>query len=267
MVLDGKLAETTETESTQEQQNLAVFIEQLEAVSHLKISVTNLNAAEAIIMIRSSSIHPETTEDPSNKLVIHHFTHGNEEQLVKIITGLSENSEIWIVGDDDEIGIGGLGIAACVIAESPDFVVRSLLFEDHGLGTKARDDIVRSLRRNASLLEQHMKYTTTGDVFVRRLVYGFGHVNASPALSEKTESPVSTIVQPRILGPTDIQLSVDFLGMDTTPGEKSGEKSCVAFLGTIAGSSANVKGFSTETGVRRDSPIISIALKSIWLFV
>lgn len=258
------MADTTEAESTQEQQNLAAFVEQLEAVSHFKISVTNLNAAEAIILVRSSPIHPETTEDPGNKLVVHHFTHGNEEQLVKIITGLSEDSEIWIVGDDDAIGIGALGIAACIIAESPDFVVRSLVFEDHRLNTKARNDIVRSLRRNSSLLEQHMKYTATGNVFVRRLVYGSGHIKASPALCDKTGSSVSTFVQPRILGPTEMQLSVDFLGMDNTPGEKS----YVAFLGTIAGSSANItaKGFSTETRVRRDSPKI-IVLTSIWLFI
>ena len=246
MILDGKSAEATEAESTQEQRNLTAFVEQLEAVFHFKVSVSKLNAAEAIILIYSTPILPETTGDPANKLVVHHFTHGNEEQLVKTITGLSEDSEIWIVGDDDAIGIGALGIAACVIAESPDFVVRSLLFEDHGLGTKARDDIVRRLRRNPSLLEQHMKYTATGDVFVRRLVYGSGHVNASP-----TGSPIDTgtSIQPRVLGPTEIQLSVDFLGMDNSPGEKP----CVAFLGTIADSSANVKDFSTGTRVRRDS--------------
>jgi hypothetical protein len=249
LILDGKLAETTEAELTQEQQNLAAFVDQLEAESHFKVSVTNLNATEAIILIRSSPIRPdsETTEDdPANKLVVHHFMHGNEEQLVKIITGLSEDSEIWIVGDDDEMGIGALGIAACVIAESPDFVVRSLVFENHGLGIKARDDIIRSLRRNSSLLEQHMKYTATGDVFVRRLVYGSGHVKASPALGDMTGSPVPTLGQPKTLGPTEIQLSVDFLGMDNTPGEKL----YVAFLGTIAGSSANINGFSTETRVR-----------------
>lgn len=262
MVLDGELAETTESELTQEKQNLAAFVEQLEAVSHFKISVTNFNEAEAIILIRSNPIPPETTEDPSNKLVIHHFTHGNEAQLVKIIKGLSEGSEIWIVGDDDAIGIGALGIAACVIAESPDFVVRSLVFEDHGLDIKARDDIVRSLRRNSSLLEQHMKYTATGDVFVRRLVYGSGQVKASPALGDETGSPISPFVPPTILESTEIQLSVDFLGMDNTPEKKL----YVAFLGTITGSSANIKGFSTETRVRRDSPKI-ILLTSILLFV
>lgn len=209
----------------------------------------NLNAAEAIILICSSPIRPDsekTEDDSANKLVIHHFMHGNEAQLVKIITKLSENSEIWIVGDDDEMGIGALGIAACVIAESPNFVVRSLIFENHGLGIKARDDIIHSLRRNSSLLEQHMKYTSTGDIFVRRLVYGSGHVKASPALDDMTGSSVSTFVQPKTLGPTEMQLSVDFLGMDNTPGEKPH----VAFLGTIAGSSAEVEGFSTETRVR-----------------
>ena len=261
------MVETTEVESTREQENLAAFVEQLEAVSHFGVSVTNLNAAEAIILIRSSTICPETTEDPGNKLVVHHFTHGNEEQLVRIITGLSEDSEIWIVGDDDALGIGALGIAACIIAESPNFVVRSLVFENLGLDTKARDDIVRSLRRNPYLLEQHMKYTATGDVFVRRLVYGSGQVEASPALGEKTESSVSTFVQPEpriLLGPKEMQLSVDFLGVDITRGDKS----FVAFLGTVAGSSANItgKGFPTETRVCRDSPKI-IVLTSFWLFV
>ena len=63
-----------------------------------------------------------------------------------------------------------------------------------GIGTKARDDIVCSLRRNSSLLEQHMKYTARGDVFVRRLVYGSGHVTMSvllPAIRLGLSSPLA----------------------------------------------------------------------------
>ena len=220
----------------------------------MKVSAADLDAGGALILICSTATRAETTEDHAKELVTHHFTHGTEAQLVKVINGLSENAEIWIVGNDDAIGIGALGIAACLIAESPNFVVRSLLFEDHALGTKARDGIVRSLRRNTSFLEQHMKYTSNGDIFVRRLVYGSTpYVRASLAPGDMIESPVggnniSTDIQPRI-SLTEVQVSVNFLSMDNT----TVDNSCVAFLGTIIRSGAGTKSFSPGTRVSLDS--------------
>ena len=160
----------------------------------MKVSTANLDAGGALIFIRLTATPAETTGDHTKELVTHHFTHGTEAQLLKIINGLSDNAEIWIVGDDDAIGVGALGIAACLIAESPDFVVWSLLFEDHMLGIKARDGIMRSLHRNPLFLEQHMKYTSNGDIFVRRLVYGSTpYVRASLAPSDMIEPPVRGI--------------------------------------------------------------------------
>ena len=92
-----------------------------------------MNAAEAIILIFSGARFVRK-QQKIPVLVVTHFTHGNEEHLVKTITGPSEDSEIWIIWDDDAIGIGALGIPACqcVIAESCGF------FEDHGLDTKGQ---------------------------------------------------------------------------------------------------------------------------------
>ena len=101
---------------------------------------------------------------------------------------------------------------------------------------------MRSLRRNPSLLEQHMKYTATGDVFVRRFVYGSGHVNASPTPGDKTESLV--VYSTKGIRTDRNSTPSRFSRHGYTPGEKP----CVAFLGTIADSSTNVKGFSA--GIR-----------------
>jgi hypothetical protein len=99
-----------------------------------------------------------------------------------------------------------------------------------------------------------MKYTSNGDIFVRRLVYGSTPcVRASPTSDDMIDSPtgsnnISTHIQPRI-GSTEVQLSVNFLGMDNT----TVDNSCVAFLGTIIHSAAGAKSFSPGTRVRQDS--------------
>ena len=102
-------------------------------IPELDISIANLDTGEALILIRSGSPCVPPEKDLVPEVVIHHFTRGTEEELVEIVNQLSENAEIWILGNDNAIGIGGLGIAACIIAESPNFTVRSMLFEDESL--------------------------------------------------------------------------------------------------------------------------------------
>ena len=230
--------------------NLTTFVKQLEVLPELEISVARLDVGGALILVHTSVVaRTETRKDDMHKLVIHHFTHGTEGKLVKIIDKLSDDSEMWIIGDDNAVGMGALGIAACVIAESPNFVVRSLLFEDHGLGTKARDDIVRSLHQRPSLLEQHMKYTRTGDIFVRRLVYPpHIKVDSVKADSAVTLSPMEsngTLDCPPRIGPTELQVSIDSICVDSA----SANKSCVAFLGTVTSSGEDVKRFADTTKV------------------
>ena len=214
------------------------------------ISVANLDTGEALILIRSGSpcIPPE--EDLVPEVVIHHFTRGTEEELVEIVNQLSENAEIWILGNDNAIGIGGLGIAACIIAESPNFTVRSMLFEDESLTLEAKEEIVRSLRLTPSLLEQHLKYTRAGDVFVRRLVYHSTDAQPGPAPGVMIEPPlvngqISAYFPPNIKS-TEVQVSIDFFGIDSI----STGKPSVAFVGKVSHTGADVKDISTASKVR-----------------
>ena len=96
-----------------------------------------------------------------------------------------------------------------------------MLFEDESLTLEAKEEIVRSLRRTPSLFEQHLKYTRTGDVFVRRLVYHSTDAQPSPAPSVTIEVPfvdgqISAYFLPNINPRTmDVQVSIDFFGIDS----------------------------------------------------
>ena len=219
-------------------------------IPELEISLVNLDSGEALILVHSGSPFLPSKEDLASDIVIHHFTRGTEEELVAIVNQLSEDSEIWILGDDNAIGIGALGIAACIIAETPNFIVRSLLFENNSLTTEAREEVVHSLRRTPSLLEQHLKYTGTGDVFVRRLVYKPTDVQPSTAPAVAIESPLATgqisAHFPPTIKATDVQVSVDFFGIDSI----SADKPSVAFVGKVTHMGAEVKDISTTSKVR-----------------
>ena len=222
----------------------------LHDIPELDISVAHLDAGQALILVRSGSPCVVSKEDLVSDVVIHHFTRGTEEELVEIVNQLSENSEIWILGDDSAIGIGALGIAACIIAESPNFTVRSLLFENDSLSTEAREEVVNSLRLTPSLLEQHLKYTGTGDVFVRRLVYHSADAHLRPAPGVTIESPVEkgqiSAYFPPAIKATDVQVSVDFLGIDNI----SADNPSVAFVGKVSHMGAEVRDISTMSKVR-----------------
>ena len=224
----------------------------LSAFQHIPesdLSVMNLDTGEVLILVRSSPpCAPK--EDPIPEIVIYHFTRGSEAELVEIVNQLSEGSELWILGDDDAIGIGALGIAACIIAELPNFTVRSLLFEDDSLSEEAREEIVQSLRRSPSLLEQHLKYTRAGDVFVRRLVYHPTDVQPDSAPAVTIEFPlekgqISAYFPPNIK-PTDVQVSIDCFGIDNI----AADKPSVAFVGKISHVGTDVKDVSDMSKVR-----------------
>jgi hypothetical protein len=219
-------------------------------IPELNISVVKLDTGESLILIRSNSPSIPPEEDLAPEVVIHHFTRGTEEELVDIVNKLSENAEIWILGDDSAIGIGGLGIAACIIAESPNFTVRSMLFEDESLSLEAREEIVRSLRLTPSLLEQHLKYTRAGEVFVRRLVYHSTDAQPSLAPGVTIESPLIngqiSAYFPPVIKSTDVQVSIEFFGTDSI----SAGKPSVAFVGKVSHMGADVKDVSTTSKVR-----------------
>jgi hypothetical protein len=166
-------------------------------------------------------------------VVIHHFSHGHEGQLVEDTKALSEGSELWILGDDDASGIGALGIAACIAAESPDFTVRSLLFEDHDVTPDKREAWVQSLRQNPKLLEQHMKITSHGEVYVRRLVPGSPDVKPIPISSISVTPSFSahglSAHFPPSVDKNQMEVNVEALGTEGI----SDDEPLVTFVGTV----------------------------------
>ncbi|KAF9235291.1 hypothetical protein BU15DRAFT_78124 [Melanogaster broomeanus] len=57
---------------------------------------------------------------------------------------ISADAELWTTGNDDDTGIGDLGLASCTTTESPEYKVFSLIFEDRSLDEAARENAVQS---------------------------------------------------------------------------------------------------------------------------
>ena len=242
---DAEKSEGADAEKSQDQQVL-----KLPAFQHIPeqdISMAKLDTGETLILVRAGA---PVKEDLTSEVVIHHFARGTEEELVDIVNKLPENAEIWIVGDDNPVGIGALGIAACILAESPNFIVHSMVFEDVSWNEETREQVVRSLRQMPSLLEQHLKCSSAGHIFVRRLVYHPIEDRPSPAPGVMIESPlekaeISAYFPPTIKA-TDVQVSVDYFGVDNI----STDKPSVAFVGKVSHIGAEVTDISTMTKVR-----------------
>ena len=233
-----------------QQCHLADLVQQLvQALPRVEVSVADFNAKDALILVRSTAACGRVEELPSDDVVIHHFKHGNEGQLVEIVKSLSASSELWIVGNDDAVGFGAIGITACVAAESPDFTVRTLIIENHDISLEARAEIIHSLRQSPLLLEQHLKYCCDGKIFVRRLVYGSPEVKAVSAAGIFVCTSKGQVVPyfPRNIRPTEVQVSVNALGIDNL----SGDNSLFAFVGKITHLGADVTSVCHGTNVSR----------------
>lgn len=134
------------------------------------IDVRVLRLVSRSVILLRRNLPPESLElESTSQFAIHHFSHGNEGDLVNTVSILPVSSELWILGNDDASGIGAIGLAACLIAEN-ELRVHSLLFEDHSVDRASREAAIWSLRKKPCLLEQHMKLTRSGDLLVRRLV-------------------------------------------------------------------------------------------------
>lgn len=185
---------------------------------------------------------------PFKTVIVQPFKHGQEGDLVEITKNISSEAELWITGNDDAAGIGALGIASCLIAESPEYQVYSVLFEDHSLDGTARERIVHDLRKNVLLLEQHMKINKNGDVFVRRLVHGGADVKeiAIPAAS-LTEVPAAVAAYfPPPLKASDVEIKVNALGIESG----ADSKSALTFVGSVKSRGISVVHMEIGTEVR-----------------
>lgn len=198
----------------------------------------------SLVLVRSDPKGEPSTSD----VLVHHLSHGNEGQLVKFAQNLLGDSELWIVGNDDALGVGATAVAACILAETPVYRVYSLLFEDHSLSAEDRERIVYLLRKSPLLLEQHMKYSRDGDIFVRRLVYAAAPVEnttvSDTGLTFNSDGVVPTSFLPTV-GNFDVQVNIDIFA----PDKLSTDKSVLSFVGQVTQVGANVSSIAVGSTV------------------
>ncbi|KAL4075275.1 hypothetical protein V8B97DRAFT_2022271 [Scleroderma yunnanense] len=209
---------------------LSALVEKLTSIPGAAVQTTDFIDEKALICVRVSGSTLVVPAGPFKSVIIQPFSHGQEGELVEIVKNVSAEAELWITGNDDAAGIGALGVASCIIAESPEYKVYSVLFEDHSLDEVAREKVVHDLRHNSLLLEQHMKISKNGDIFVRRLVHGGSEVKdvAIPAAA-LTESRAVTAYFPPALGPSDVEITAEALGLEAN----ATSKSALAVVGRI----------------------------------
>ncbi|KIJ63457.1 polyketide synthetase [Hydnomerulius pinastri MD-312] len=217
---------------------LSTLAEKLSAVKGSSVLVSDFVDGMALIYVRVAEPALSVSAGPFKSVIIQAFEHGREGDLVEIAKHLSAEAEFWITGNDDAAGIGALGVASCIIAESPEYKVYSVLFEDHLLDEATREKAVHDLRRNSLLLEQHMKIAKNGEVFVRRLVHGGAEVKevATTAAGLSGASGVLAAHFPPALGPSDVEVAVEALGMEP----EASLKSAVTFVGRIKSRGSSV---------------------------
>ena len=156
------------------------------------------------------------------------------------------------MGNDDAAGIGALGLAACLLAESPEYIVRSALFEDHQLPEVEREKIIGSLRQAPALLEQHLKISTDRHVLVRRLVCGPTEVKDihAPGFGPRSSQGHLSAYFPPIAGENEVEVNVDFLGTIEAAGPN---EHLVTFVGSVGESFTKVVGIASQ-------PLVNIVL-------
>ncbi|KIK92693.1 hypothetical protein PAXRUDRAFT_146735 [Paxillus rubicundulus Ve08.2h10] len=234
---------------------LSALAEKLASIAGSSIQVSDFVDGKAFVYVRVAQPSLSVPAGSFKSVIIRPFEHGNEGDLVEIAKHISGDAELWITGNDDAAGIAALGAASCIVAESPDYKVFSVLFEDHSLDEAAREKAVHDLRRNALLLEQHMKISKNGEVFVRRLVHGSAEVNeiAIPASGPPGASGALAAHFPPTLKDTDVEIHVKALGVESA----ASSKSAVAFVGHVKSRGSSVAHVELETlvvGIACQSP-------------
>ena len=210
---------------------LSALTRKFSAIAGSVVQVSDFVDGKALLYAKVTQPTLSVPAGPFKTVIVQPFEHGQEGDLIEIAKNISSEAELWITGNDDAAGIGALGIASCVIAESPEYQVFSVLFADHSLDEAAREQIVHDLRKNILLLEQHMKISKNGDVFVRRLVHGGAGVKqlSIPAAGLTGASGALAAYFPPSLKPSDVEIEVKALGIE--PGASS--KSALTFVGLV----------------------------------
>ncbi|KAF9645762.1 hypothetical protein BDM02DRAFT_3189448, partial [Thelephora ganbajun] len=221
------------------------FASKLEALSAQDVQVRQLPAGQSVIVARNFTPPSLLFEELTTNVIIHHFLHGNEGELIEKVKTISTEAELWIVGNDDAAGIGALGVAAAFIAEEPQFTVHSVLFEDTTLSVEEREGWIHTIRRNPKVLEDHLKVTATGEVLVRRAVQG--SLAIKPAVikgirySKNAHGHRSVAAAyPPLAGPGEIEVAVEAFGLT----DLEAETPLTSFVGVVDGQ--KVLGYSYQ---------------------
>ncbi|KAH7890103.1 putative nonribosomal peptide synthetase [Phlebopus sp. FC_14] len=238
-----------------EQLTLGALAEKLASISGSTVQISELGGSNALVYVRVTEPALSVPAGPFKSVIIQPFEHGQEGDLIEIAKNISSEAELWIIGNDDAAGIGALGIASCVIAESPEYKVYSVLFEDHSLDEVAREMAVHDLRRNVLLLEQHTKISKNGEVYVRRLVHGGKEtkeveIPATGLLSGPSGSLSAYF--PPALGASDVEIEVSALGTECS----ASSKSALTFVGRVKS-----KG-SAVTQDKFETPVVGVTCQS-----
>ncbi|KAF8422288.1 hypothetical protein L210DRAFT_989301 [Boletus edulis BED1] len=216
--------------------------------------VVLLSVTDSGVEVEDTSVEPLTLImkptltipcGPFKTVIVQPFEHSQEGDLIEIAKNISSEAELWIIGNDDAAGIGALGVASCIIAESPEYQVFSVLFEDHSLDEAAREKIAHDLRKNSLLLlEQHMGISKNGDVFVRRLVHGGEDVKSAciSAAGLTGASGALAAYFPPSLKSSDVEIEVKALGIEPS----ASFKSALTFIGRVKSRGVSVG--CVETG-------------------
>lgn len=221
------------------------FASKLKALSAQEVQVQQLPAGQSVIVARDFSPISVPPEELVADVVIHHFLHGNEGELVEKVKTMPTEGELWIVGNDDAAGIGALGVAAGLVAEEAQFTVHSVLFEDATLSVEEREGWVHTIRQNPKILEDHLKVTDAGEVLVRRAVQGSPSVrpvevkNVGYSKNSHGHRSVAAAYPPPV-GPGEVEVAVEAFGLT----DLETEAPLTAFVGTADGQ--KVLGYSHQ---------------------
>ena len=221
------------------------FISKLQALSAQEVQVQQLPAGQSVIIARNFTPVSVLPEELATNVVIHHFLHGNEGELVEKVKAMRAEGELWIVGNDDAAGIGALGVAAGLIAEDAQFIVHSVLFEDTTLSVEEREEWIHTIRRNPKILEDHLKVSSAGEVLVRRAVQGSPSIRPTEIKSVGYSRNVHghrsvAAAYPPPVGPGEVEVSVEAFGLT----DLEADTPLAAFVGTVDGQ--KVLGYSYQ---------------------
>lgn len=221
------------------------FTSKLEALSAQEVEVRQLPAGQSVIVARNFTPASVLPGELATNVVIHHFLHGNEGELVEKVKNMPTEGELWIAGDDDAAGIGALGATAGLIAEETQFTVHSILFEDATLSIEEREGWIHTIRQNPKILEDHLKVTSAGEVLVRRAVQGSPSIRPAEIksvgyLKNSYGRRSIAAAYPPPVGPGEVEVAVEAFGL-TDP---EAEAPLTAFVGTSNGQ--KVLGYSYQ---------------------